>query len=139
MITTIVFSCWLTITPPIQFVTDSTSVLIAEYWGKVWEPMNESVLNINNYSLYDANDSLQTFKIYKISFIDSLDHLAPAVDSTLIAIQTERLPYGKNFVIKVNDKIENKRGIKIQENKMQDRIKYYGFTDRIKTPVVNIK
>lgn len=95
---------WLTITPPADLVSDSTSVLLVEFWND----MNaETVLNLENYSLR-VDD--QEKRIFRIKTIDRIDGIA-IDDLTLIALVVEKLKSKKEYFLTVRN-VEDKTGIK---------------------------
>lgn len=127
---------WLTITPPPNLVTDSTSVIVAEFSREVSE--QGGLLDVDNYFIQE-NEGTRIYEIHRIEIIDSLDGDSVTVGTTLIALITEKFEYNKIYKITVNN-IVDKTGQHIDVNRNVCYYFYNAFVPHlIDSPIVNIE
>lgn len=122
---------WLTITPPPQYFTDTTNVVLIEFS----ENMSiEGLLDVNNYSIVDENN--KSWIIYRVGIVSELDGIIIS-DTSLVALVSERLAYrGEYTITAVN--VKDKAGNVIEGNNSAWYF-YNGFVpNRFETTPVNI-
>lgn len=129
-IITFVIAAWVTPTALPQF-SDTTSVVMLEYS----ESMSiDSLLYPGNYSIVDADSN--HYQIYKVGIIHQLEDII-IPDTSLVAIVAERLPYRKEFTVRVNN-VKDRAGNLIGKNHAW--FFFNGFApNRIPTPGVGLK
>jgi len=129
--TLILVGAWLTITPPQQYWTDTTSVIMVEFS----ENMSiEGLRTVSNYSIVD--DENKTWKIYRIGIVSELDSII-IPDTSLVALITERLAYRKVYTITAVN-VKDKAGNVIEDNNWGVYF-FNGYVpNRIGTPTVDL-
>lgn len=127
-----VIGAWLTITPPQQYWTDTTSVILVEFSENM---SMDGLLDVANYSIVDNDDKF--WIIYRVGIVQELDGII-IPDTSLVALITERLAYRKEYtttVVNVKDKAGN-----IIENENKGWYFYNGYVpNRVGTPSVNLE
>jgi len=129
--TLFVVGAWLTITPPQQYFTDTTSVVLVEFSENM---SMDGLLDIANYSIVD-NDN-RSWQIYRVGIVEELDSII-IPDTSLVALVTERLAYRKEYtttVVNVKDKAGN-----VIELENSGWYFFNGFTPSIPVPTVDLE
>jgi len=85
------FGAWITITPPMHLITDSTQVLLAEFNTSV---QTANLLDIANYELIDQNGNSVPF--YSSEFLTILDGDS-VLYTTLVAFEVKKLIYRNSY------------------------------------------
>jgi len=89
-------AAWLTITPPSDLVTDSTSVIMLEFSRNV---SVEGILDPENYQVVDEQGKHST--IYIVDIVFELDGIT-VQDTTLVALVTEKIKYRTLYTVTTN-------------------------------------
>ena len=137
-----VIGAWLTLSTivpsPVAQWSDTTSVILLEYN----EPMSiDSLLYAGNYMVLTVDDG-RVWKIYKVGLVkelqDSTGNLV-MVDTTLVALVTERLPYRKSFEVSVAN-VRDRAGNQVDPERKTVWFFFNGFApNRFETPVVEVR
>lgn len=103
---------WLTITPPANMLTDSTSVMLLEFNGHIDAT---GLYDENNYSITDnLNNSVP---IYQIELIDTLDGDVVLDTLSIVALIIPKAAFKRSYTTVVSNLIDiNDREINTEKN-----------------------
>lgn len=111
--TLFLIGAWLTITPPADLLTDSTSVMLLEFNQSL------SITGLFDEENYSITDNVgNTIPIYQIQILDTLIDGAGGVsipDTSLIALQIPKGVFKRSYTTVVNNLID-KTGREINTN-----------------------
>lgn len=109
--TTFLIAAWLTITPPVNLVSDSTSVMLLEFSVSM---DTAGLFNKDNYSIVDNHGN--SVPIYDIEIVNTLDGIS-IQDTSLIAIVIPKPVFKRSFTTTVSNLVDvNGRALDTEKN-----------------------
>lgn len=135
--TLFLIGAWLTITPPADLLTDSTSVMLLEF------NQSMSTTGLFDEENYNITDNLgNAIPIYQISIIDTIDGIIisdPLPDSSLIALQIPKGVFKRTYTTVVNN-LTDKTGREINTNYNRGSYYHVGYLPNlIDMPTLHIR